>query len=90
MTRGRPPEIDRPVALNLRLPESERGRLDLILHSDVEGRVPKGAYAEFFKERLREFFTFKTLDLAPFGFEPGFYVKGPADMIDALERRLKQ
>ena len=85
----RKPNLDRPTGLLLKLPESWRARLDLHLFSELEGRVPKGKYVEFFIERLRDFFDSRTLDLAPFGFQPGYYVRGPKDMIDALERRLK-
>lgn len=64
MTRGRRPNIEPSVATNLHLPESLRTRLDLILFSALEGRVPKGAYQRFFMERLQEFFTTKALDLS--------------------------
>lgn len=53
----RRPDLDRPVPLKLMLPESERTRLDLHLFSALEGRVPQGAYQNFFRERIREFFT---------------------------------
>jgi len=49
-----------------------RTRLDLILHSAVEQRVPKGAYQRFFLERLQEFFSTKAIDLsAELGLPPG-------------------
>jgi hypothetical protein len=54
---SRPPNIQRPVAMNLHLPEDIRTRLDLFLFSTVEGRVPKGAYQAFFIERINEFFA---------------------------------
>lgn len=72
MTRGRRPNVEPSVATNLHLPESVRTRLDLVLFSELEGRVPKGAYQRFFLERLQEFFTFKTRDLSPqLGLAPG-------------------
>lgn len=40
--------------LNLALPEDLRARLDLHLYSEVEGRVPQGAYQEFFSRLIRE------------------------------------
>jgi len=72
VTRGRRPNIEPSVATNLHLPETVRARLDLVLFSELEGRVPKGAYQRFFLERLQEFFTFKTRDLSPqLGLAPG-------------------
>lgn len=64
MTRGRRPNIEPSVATNLHLPEAVRTRLDLILFSELEGRIPKGAYGRFFLERLQEFFTTKSADLS--------------------------
>ena len=43
MTRGRKPNVEPSLATNLHLPESARTRLDLLLYSPLEGRVPKGA-----------------------------------------------
>lgn len=73
----------------LKLPQSVRTRLDLFLYSTLEQRVPLGAYQEFFLERIREFFESRRLDLTPFGLQ-GFYVFGPKDMIEALDKKLKE
>lgn len=54
---SRPPNIQRPVAMNLHLPEDIRAKLDVYLFSNVEGRIPKGAYQAFFIERINEFFA---------------------------------
>jgi hypothetical protein len=70
------------------LPESVRARLDLLLFSDLEGRVPKGGYQGFFLERIQEYFDWRKLDLTPLGFPPGYFVAGPRAMIDHLERKL--
>lgn len=51
----RHPNIIRPVRLHTNLPEDVRAKLDLLLYSQVEGRVPKGAYSVFLAERIREF-----------------------------------
>lgn len=56
MTAGRPPKVMRPVKLTTYLPEDLRAKLDLYLYSDVEGRVPHGAYSAFLAERVKEFF----------------------------------
>ena len=78
--------IDPPVPLQLKLPESVRARLDLFLFSELEGRVPLGRYSEFFVDRMREFFSGRRLSLAPWGL-PG-EISGEKEVIDALEIRL--
>lgn len=86
----RKPETDRPIDLHLTLPESVHGRLTLFLHSELENRVPKGAFQRFFLERIRDFFDSKRLDLAPYGFPQGYEIWGQRDMIDALVQRLSR
>lgn len=91
MTRGRRPAIIPAVKLTLVLPIDLRAQLDLHLFSDLEGRVPKGRYKEFFEERIREFFGREALDLAPWivGGTPGTTsVTGSPVAIDALKRML--
>lgn len=85
----RKPDLDRPIPLNLKLPERIRARLDLFLFSPLEGRVRQGSYQEFFLVRIQEFFDWKRLDLAPYGFAPGYFIAGPREMVEAIERRLK-
>ncbi len=53
---GRRPNIERSVALKLMLPESTRARLDLLLWSTVEGKVPRNAYQQFFMGLLHQHF----------------------------------
>ena len=85
----RRPNLDRPVRLTLKLPETVRAKLDLILYSKLEGRVPKGEYQEFFIERIQEFLSWRRLDLSPFGMQ-GYFVKGPGEMVEALRKRLEK
>lgn len=73
------------VVLNLWLPLEVRAKVDLALYSDFEGRVPKGDYSAFFESRVREYFDWQKLDLAPIGFPPGYFVKGPKEMIERLK-----
>ena len=54
---SRPPSILRSSKINLCLPEDLRARLDLLLYSDSEKRVPQGAYQRFFTNLLNEFFN---------------------------------
>jgi hypothetical protein len=71
------------------LPEDLMARLDLLLWSDFEGRVPKGAYQKFFEARMREFFSWGRCDLSLRGFPSGTFVIGPKEFITQLEERLK-
>jgi len=82
--------LDRPVALTLKLPESVRARLDLLLFSALEGRVPKGAYQDFFAARIQEFFEHRQLDLQPYGFPTGCYISATKETLKELEYRLKK
>lgn len=52
----RRPNIERPVRINLCLPESTKTRIDLLLYSSVEGRIPHGAYQTFFLGLVRDYF----------------------------------
>lgn len=61
----RRPNILRPTKLTLMLPEDIRAKLDLLLFSEVEGRVPKGAYQRFFIERINEFFEARKPNAQP-------------------------
>lgn len=85
----RKPDVIRPTLLHMSIPEDVRAKLDLYLFSELEGRVPKGAYQRFFTERIQEFFGWRRLDLAPYGLPPGFFVSGPKEMLDHLETHLK-
>lgn len=51
----RPKNIMRPVHLKTSLPEDLRTRLDLHLWSEVECRVPMGAYQRLIVQLLREY-----------------------------------
>ena len=66
-----------------------KGRLYLQLHSEIEGRIPHGKISEFIEERLREFFSWRVLDLSVFGLPPGYFVKGPPEMLAELTKRLE-
>lgn len=65
-------------------------RLDLILFSDVEQRIPRGSHKEFFEARLREWLTWKKQPLELFGFPAGYFIAGPSEMVEALVARLEQ
>lgn len=54
---ARRPDIIRPVTLHTQISEDLRAKLDLHLYSNLEGRVPKGAYRAFFENLIREYFA---------------------------------
>lgn len=76
--------IDPPTRLELKLPESVRTKLDLLLYSELEKRVPQGRYQAFFLDRLTEFFEWKRLELTPYGFPAGMIILAPRETIEAL------
>lgn len=78
--------------LNVALPLPVFAQLTLHLNSDVEGRVPHGAYSQFLSEIIKAHFAAAELDLAPWlpdGVPPGVYVvRGAAETIEALKGKL--
>lgn len=89
---GRRPNLVPTRPLNTFIPQDLSVKLDLLLYSEAEGRVPHGAYAAFFSARLREFFDDKALDLAPFlGTLPGqATVRGKVETIYNLMKHLQE
>ena len=81
--------LDPSIPLEIALPESVHARVTLLLFSTVENRVPLGAYSNFFIERVREFFSWRRLDLASYGMPEGYFIAGPKEMIEALEEKLR-
>lgn len=51
----RPKKTDRPVEKHLTIPTSLVAEVELRLYSDLEGKVPHGAWAKLIEELLREF-----------------------------------
>ena len=83
----RTPNIQRPVKLTTNLPEDVRARLDLHLYSEVENRIPKGAYSNFLIDRIREFFVATVIDLHsyfPHLTEGEYVLRGPKEVIGKL------
>lgn len=54
---ARPSNILESKDLHVMIPEDIYARMKLHLWSDVQSRVPLGAYQRFIVERIREFFT---------------------------------
>lgn len=78
--------------LHLRMREDLRAQLDLILFSEVEGRVPKDGYKSFFEARVSEFLSSRQLDLAPWAdVAPGtIFVRGTPEALRVLEKTLNE
>jgi len=71
------------------LPQDVYTKASLYLYSEVEGRVPKGAWKRFFTSLVRGFFDQSHLDLEPYlGVEGS--VSGSAEMIALLRERLER
>lgn len=86
---ARPKATTPKVLLKAMIPLEYRAKLDLLLLSEVEERVPLGKYSEFVTERLREHFNWAELDLGLHGGPQGYFVRGPKDMIEWLRQCLQ-
>lgn len=53
---ARQPNIIRPIHFHTTLPEDVWLKMTAYLYSEVEGRVPKGAYNKFLSELINDFF----------------------------------
>lgn len=82
---GRRFNIVRPVKLHTHIPEDLRAKLDLHLYSELEGRIPIGAYARFFEQLLKDYFSRKTLAL-----KDNLQVSGSPEAIEHLKLLLQK
>lgn len=87
---ARPKNIRRGLPITIQLDEELLTRLNLFLFSEVEGRIPYAAQKRFIEARIQEFFSSKALPLERFNFPAGYFVTGPAAMIDRLQARLEE
>ncbi len=55
--------VDRPVRLEITLPESVSAAVELELFSDIEGRVPYGARSKLLEQLLRQWLTSRGVSL---------------------------
>ena len=85
------PNIIPSQQLNVALPLPLYSKLSAHLYSELEGRVPHGAYSRFLIDQLQAYFSSKHLDLAPYiNGDPGaFVVSGSPEAIAVLLRALK-
>lgn len=77
----RPRKTDRPVEKNISLPTSTVARVELELFSELEGKVPFGAWQKFLVGLIDRHFARKRVFVAR-GF-PGFWPVGTAAVIVA-------
>lgn len=92
MTRGRKPLVNPTVSKDIHFDAALITRAELLLFSEAEGRVPKGAYQRFFNHLLASFFDTREMDLSPYaGTLPGeMTVRGRPEVIDRLKQLLEK
>lgn len=59
----RKPAIEPNFELHTTLPARLAARVELLLFSEAEGRVPRGAWQKFLVERLTEYFHHRRVDV---------------------------
>ena len=92
MPRGRKPNVERTDEVHLRLRSSISTRLDLLLFSEAEQRIPYGARNRFFEEQIVQALDHRPLDLSPYtGCPPGVHiVRGAPETVELLRQLLEQ
>lgn len=58
----RPRLVDRPVEKTISIPSSITTKVDLLLHSELEGRVPHGKWSELVGQLLRDWLKGKGVE----------------------------
>lgn len=86
MSRNKVLPFDRVL---IHIPIDLRAKMSLELYSELEGRIPYGKQSALIAQLLREHFESERLDLQPFGFPEGYFVKGPKAMIEKLRTWLQ-
>lgn len=87
---SRRPNAIPSIKLTLMLPSDIHELLTSSVYSELEERVPVGAYQSFFIARIREYFKQEHLDLAAYiGSSPGAWViSGTPEAIAAVKAKL--
>ena len=88
---ARRPNLIPSVQLNVALPLGVYTQLTARLYSELEGRVPHGAYSRFIAETLLERMNGEALDLAPYSGSPSeiFIVFGSKESVAVLKKTLE-
>lgn len=64
---AKPPRIIRPVEKNISLPEDLVARVNLELFSEVEGKVPFGAWKKYVEQLIRADLAKRDCDARKYG-----------------------
>lgn len=88
----RPKSLTPISPLNVHIDAGLKARLDALLYSSLEDRVPHGAYQRFFNFIISRTLSEKNLDLSPFlQTQPGTaVVRGEPETIEALRNLLEK
>jgi hypothetical protein len=89
---SRRPNLIPSKQLNLALPVDLHAKVTAHLYSELEGRVPLGAYQGLISQLLREYLDGKGLDLSPYisNVPPGsLIVRGTGEAIALLQQKLE-
>lgn len=88
----RPKSVEPSERVYFHLPAALHTKVKLALFSEVEGRVPYGAWADLLIPLINERFSHSHLDLGPFLGKPAgtFIVKGEPTVLAMLETYLKE
>lgn len=89
---ARPRNVVPARRITFSIPETEGARLDILLYSDGEGRIPFRSYQEFLLRAIRDAWELKPLDLSPYcGTPPGaFIIRGDDEAIRILKQTLEK
>jgi hypothetical protein len=80
----RPPSLNPSDRLTIAINHDLKVRLELMLYSEIEKRVPQGAWQQFIEARIREWFDWKRESLEAYGFPEGYFITGPDEMVKAV------
>jgi hypothetical protein len=88
----RRPAIEPNFELHTTLPPKLATRVELLLFSEAEGRVPRGAWQRFLTNIITEFFSHRKVDVGVFmNRQPGeILIQGSDHAISTLIHYLKE
>jgi hypothetical protein len=85
---GRRPSVEQSTQLEIHLPLRLKTKLSLALWSEVDQRIPQGAYTRLLVELIERHFEEKVLTIDPAA-RPPLVVRGSPAAISALKELLK-
>jgi len=89
---ARPAAVDPAIPLTVHVPAEAYRKMTIHLFSELEGRVPRGAYASFLGQLIRAFFSSAYLDISEHTMaDAGTYVvHGNAETLEILKSMLER